>query len=790
MNAATRRLLEDAVREHRAGRIELAADGYREVLARERDQVDALHLLGVAERERGDLAQARDLLERAVGLRPGFAAALGNLGMVRAEQGALDEAIGLYERALALDASLAETRLNLANALLARGEPARAERVLAELLATQPLAQAHRLLGGLRWEAGAREEGLAQLVAAVTLQPVYPEAWRQLGQMWLALGRAEEAANCCVRAIEQQPGLAAAHNDLGNALQRCERWPEAAACYERAIALQPGFVEAWNNLGGLKTGRGEFPAALAALGQALVLAPDDPDVHLNLGRLHRLRGEHARAEGCFRAALRLRPGSPSALNNLAVVLHELGRQAESAEALETALAARPDFAEAWNNLGNVRKAQGELAAALDAFARAVELQPGYVAAHSNFLFTLAYTDEIPPAQKFELHREWAGRHATATPARAHRNEPDPARRLRIGYVSPDFRAHACALFLEPLLREHDRASVEVHAYAEVAAPDAVTARLRGLVDAWHDTVGLDDAALAARIEADGIDVLVELAGHTAGNRLLALARKPAPVQLTWLGYPATTGLAAMDWRLTDAVTEPPGESDRLYTERLFRLPHSLWCYQPAADMQRAPSPLPATTHGHVTFGSFNSYTKVGPRVVELWADVLHAVPGSRLLMITVPAGETQAALWARFEALGIARERVELLGRLPRGDYVAAFDRVDVALDPFPCNGGTTTCDALWMGLPVVALRGDSFLSRASLSVLSAAGCVEWAADDAAGYVGICKSLAADLPRLAATRAGLRARVAASPLTDAPAFARDVERAYREMWRAWCARVG
>ena len=789
MNTATRSLLEEAVREHRAGRIDLAADGYRQVLARERDQVDALHLLGVAERERGDLAQARKLLERVLRLRPGFAAALGNLGMVRAEEGALAEAIELYERALALDASLAETRLNLANALLARGEPGRAERVLVELLAAQPLAQAHRLLGSLRWEAGAREEGLAQLVAAVTVQPLYPDAWRQLGQMWFALGRAEEATNCLARAIEQRPGLADAHNDLGNALQRLGRTLEAAASYERALKLRPDCVEAWNNLGGLLIRRGEFPAALAALGQALVLAPHDADVHLSLGRLHRQRGEHARAEACFRTALRLRPGCPSGLNNLAVTLTELGRQAEAAEALEAALAARPDLPEAWNNLGNVRKAQGELAAALDAFARAVELQPGYVAAHSNFLFTLAYTDEIPPAQKFDLHRAWAERHAAGLPVHTHRNERDPARRLRIGYVSPDFRAHACALFLEPLLREHDRASVEVHAYAEVAAPDAVTARLRGLVDHWHDTVGLDDDELAARIAADGIDVLVDLAGHTAGNRLLAFARKPAPVQLTWLGYPATTGLAAMDWRLTDAVTEPPGESDALYTERLFRLPHSLWCYQPAADMRRAPSPLPAAARGHVTFGSFNSYTKVGPRVVELWADVLHAVPDSRLLMITVPAGEPQAALWARFEALGIARERVELHGRLPRGDYVAAFDRVDIALDPFPCNGGTTTCDALWMGLPVVALRGDSFLSRASLSVLSAAGCAGWAVADTTDYVATCRALACDLDVLAATRAALRAQVAASPLTDARGFARDVEAAYREMWQAWCARA-
>jgi predicted O-linked N-acetylglucosamine transferase (SPINDLY family) len=242
----------------------------------------------------------------------------------------------------------------------------------------------------------------------------------------------------------------------------------------------------------------------------------------------------------------------------------------------------------------------------------------------------------------------------------------------------------------------------------------------------------------------------------------------------------------MDWRLTDAVAEPPGVTEHLYTERLFRLPNSLWCYQPPEFLRGPVSALPALRRGHVTFASLNSYAKVGPQVVELWAAVLRAVPGSRIRLITVPEGEAQVALRARFAALGVAPERVDVHGRLGREDYRAVFDDVDIALDPFPCNGGTTTCDSLWMGLPVVALRGRSFLSRAALSVLTAAGCEEWAADDATGYLETCRALAADLPTLAATRAGLRARVAASPLTDAPRFARDVEAAYRRMWREWC----
>ena len=425
--------------------------------------------------------------------------------------------------------------------------------------------------------------------------------------------------------------------------------------------------------------------------------------------------------------------------------------------------------------------------ALEAFARAVELRPDYAGAHSNFLFTLNFIDGLDPAQLAEAHRDWGARHGN--PAQIYHHVRRPAereRRLKIGYVSPDFRSHACAFFIEPLLREHHREAVEVYAYAEIGQPDAMTERLRSLVDVWRNTTGLPDEQVAAAIHADGIDVVIDLAGHSANNRLRALACKPAPVQLTYLGYPATTGLTAIDWRLTDGVAEPSGQSERYYTERLYRLPHSLWCYQPAADMLPPPGPLPALARGQVMFGSFNNYTKVGPRVVALWAAVLSAVPDAAITLITVPAGEAQEALWQRFEALGVARERVHLFDRLPRAAYVALFNEVDIALDPFPCNGGTTTCDALWMGLPVITLVGQTFLSRASLSVLTAAGYPQFAAADEAAYIDRCVSLAADLPALSALRAQMRAQIAGSPLLDAAGFAHDVEAAYRALWRDWC----
>ena len=679
-----------------------------------------------------------------------------------------------------------------ARASLAEGDPTAATRGARAVLEREPgNVGAMVVLALVLRLCGRPDAALDWLLRAESLAPDDPDVLNDLGCLLLERGDAAAALIRHHRALRARPTSAEGHFNLANALRDYGRPEEALASYERALVLKPLFPEALINCGNVLRCRGRQAEAVELYKLAVTCAPASADAWNNLGTALTELGQREAAIVAYEEALRLAPASAIAHYNLANSFKDDAGQTERVAALfERAIELDPGLAEAHLNLGSLRKVQGRIGDALVCYSRAVAARPDWAAAHSNLLFTLAMTDEIAAARKFELHRDWARRHADPLPRLAPANDRDPLRRLRVGYVSPDFRNHACAFFLEPLLREHDRAVVEVHAYAEVAQPDAVTARLRELVDVWHDTVGQSDDQLAARIAGDGIDILVDLAGHTAGGRLLTFARKPAPVQLTWLGYPATTGLEAMDWRLTDAVAEPAGASEHLYTERLYRLPHSLWCYQPPAHMHAPVSPLPAAACGHVTFGSFNSYTKVGPRVVELWAEVLHAVPGSRIKLITVPEGDAQAELWARFDALGIPRERVDLHGRLGRDAYLAAFGDVDIALDPFPCNGGTTTCDCLWMGLPVVALRGGSFLSRAALSVLTAAECAGWAADDAAGYIALCRVLAADLDALAATRAGLRPRVAASALTDAPAFARDVEAAMREMWRQWCATGG
>ncbi|MGE3390507.1 MAG: tetratricopeptide repeat protein [Gammaproteobacteria bacterium] len=643
-------------------------------------------------------------------------------------------------------------------------------------------------LGVVCFQLGRADDAIVLVRRAVQVDPTVAEYHNNLGTLLAARRQLEEAIVCHHRALQLAPTFAEAHNNLGNALRQFGRYDEALLCFERALTHRPGYAEAALNRGNVFGDRHDYASALAAYEQAVRLDPGLADAHNAMGTALKRLGRFDDALAAYRHALALAPDAAIVHYNLGTALYEAGQPEAAGEALAAALARQPEFPEALLNVGNLAKDQGRLEDALAYYQKALALRPDYRGAHGNLLFALNYVDGMSQQAIFDAHRDFERRHAAAltTAWRPHANIPDPSRRLRIGYVSPDLRAHAVAFFLEPLLAHHDHAAVEVFAYAEVAYPDGVTTRLRALCDHWRSTVGLRDDEVAELIRADGIDIVIDLAGHTANNRLLALARKPAPLQVSYLGYPATTGLAAMDYRLTDTVTEPEGTSEHFYTERLLRLPDSLWCFRPFPDMP-AVTALPALTNGYVTFGSFNNFAKVGPRVIALWADVLNALPSARLSLLCAADAATQARVRADFAAHGVAPERLILHGREPRSAYLQRFATVDIALDPFPCNGGTTTCDALWMGLPVIALVGDTFLSRASYSVLTAAGLDEFARLSPADYVSYCVQLARNVSRLATWRATLRDRLRASPLLDGAGFARHFETALRGIWQTWCA---
>ena len=450
-----------------------------------------------------------------------------------------------------------------------------------------------------------------------------------------------------------------------------------------------------------------------------------------------------------------------------------------------ALALRPDDSEALNNLANVYRNTGQVGRALECFQLALNQNAVSPVVESNRLWTLHFDPGCDAQALLREHRLWSQRQARS-PKWNHQNDRDPSRRLRIGYVSPDFREHPVAWNFLPLLRCHNRDQIEAICYSSVAAPDGMTARLQGLADPWRDIAAMDDQRCAQAIQADRIDILVDLSLHTADNRLLVFARRPAPVQVTFMGYPGTSGLAEMDWRITDPYLDRIGETDGDYSERSYRLPGSFWCYDPQATELPANEPTmpPRMKNGYVTFGCLNHFSKVNDVVLALWGRVLQAVGGSRLVMLA-PKGCARLRVLESLAAWGVDKGRIYFVDRQARPAYFQQYGAIDIGLDTIPYNGHTTSLDALWMGVPVISRVGRTVVGRAGWSQLSNLGLGELAAGSDEEFVRLAIELAADVPRLAELRRTLRQRMLSSPLCDAKFFTQSVEAAYRAMWRDW-----
>lgn len=542
----------------------------------------------------------------------------------------------------------------------------------------------------------------------------------------------------------------------GVAHQAAGRFHEAEVLYRRMLAADPGDADAWHCLGLIAHRAGQAETAIEYLRHAIGLAPGDPAYHNNLATLHEERGEYDLAVECLRRAIALRPG--------AAAYH--------------------------NNLGEVSRALGRVREALDCYRTALEHDPDFAPAQSNFLMLLNYDPDTSPAAVAEAHRKWGERQRRGlAPAASFANDRDPERRLRIGYISPDFRRHAVARFFEPVLAGHDRDRSEVFLYSEAPVVDEVGQRLRSLADGWRPTWKQPTAAVVDQVRADGIDLLVDLAGHTRHHRLDVFARRAAPVQATYLGYPNTTGLTTIDYRLVDAVLDPPGASTWT-SERLVRLPGASFCFAPPRNAPPV-APPPCLASGRITLGSHHAPIKLNDRVLRCWSEALAGLPGARLLLLRHTLSASMIAeLHGRLEAQGIAADRVVMRpSSADESEYLAAYGEMDLVLDSFPFSGHTTTCEALWMGVPVVTLRGDRTAARLSASVLTRMGLDGFIAETSEEYVALVQRHARDVAGLARLRESLRPRVR-DALGDGPSFTGHLEAAYRQMWRDWCAAPG
>lgn len=704
---ATHRRVEEGLQHHGAGRLLEAEALYRQALAEDPQNIDALHFLGVVALQRGDPAQAVVLISQALARNPANPPACNNLGLALAAQGRRREAVSAWLDALALHPQFADAAHNLRENL--------------RVLQPDPASDAHFSQGNVDKDQGRLEEAIASYQKAVALAPAF----------------------------------AAAHVNLGGALAQQGRHAEACLSFRKALVLEPELPGAWFNLGICAYQIGDHASARTALARYLKVQPHDRDALMVLAGIHFLSNELDEAAGC----------------------------------VERVLAGNPSAAAAHSLMADVLRNQGRHREALRHYELAVAHDPHPVIAFQNLLFFMMCAPGFSAADLYARHREFARRFEQpllSAAAPALRNDREPGRRLKLGYLSPEFRANVVGQYMQPILENHDRAQFELHAFFTGRARDSVTERIASLVDHFHDVGALSDEALAVRVRSQPIDILVDLCGHGPGGRILAFARRLAPVQVNYLDYSATTGLSSIDYRLTTEYCDPSGVAEQYYSEALYRLKDTFWTYNPSVRLPL--TELPMKSSGRATFGSFNLYYRITSEVLDLWMRALQAIPRSRLLIVGVPAGSAHAALLERLDRAAVARERVAIHGVVPYQKYNELMGEVDIALAPFPYNGATTVMDCLWNGLPVVAKAGaETFTTRLGCSVLASMGLSELIGDDDDGYIRIAARLAADAPGLAELRRTLRERLERSPMRDFAGFTRELEYAYREMWKGWCA---
>jgi predicted O-linked N-acetylglucosamine transferase (SPINDLY family) len=818
--------LQHAIRIHQAGQFPQARELYRAILAGDPQNAGAHHFLGMLEHQTGNLQTALDHLQSAVHLDPNQGFYLVNYANLLKDMGRPEDSERAYLRAAELQPNDPITPYNLGYLYQLWGKWPQAQacyRQSVELDARflpgwNKLAATH-----LRLDQVAEAEQAAR--KALELAPDLAAGWFHLAD---CQGRAKDwpASRASLeKAIQLQPVFPEAHNNLGMACKELGLKEQAVRCYQTALAQDPTLADPCFNLGRFAEDAGDHEQAFHWLAKALQVDPSNPQAHFSMGNFLVKMGREQEGASHLRQAVTLKPDFAEALNNLGNVLLSLRQHEEGLEAFQKAIATRPDYHEAYANLGNLHREAKYPDLAEEALLQSIRLKPDFAAAHSNlgnaffdqgkidqaiasykkgidlgqddqefvpnYLFALNYSTRLTAAEIGVEHRRLCAQKYDALGRNAppHANTREPGRRIRIGYVSPDFWMHPVARFMLPLLQHHSRDEVEVYAYYTRLHRDGITEECRKRVDHWRETHGKSEEEVAELIRRDQIDILVDLTMHARDCKPGLFARKPAPVQVSYLAYGGTTGLEAIRYRLTDIHLDPPGQPTPGFHEEPLRLPVCWWNYQvPPEPHVRMPEvqPPPCLKNGYITFGSLNNFVKLNPVTRDSWARLVASVPGSHLIL-HMKESRIRKEVLAFFEERGVHPDRVHIIGYQDGPNYIRTYHTMDIALDPFPFAGGTTTFDALWMGVPVVTLTGDRPVGRGGLSILSTLGHPEWVGKDIEDYIRVGRELAADPARLATLRANLREEISASPLMDSPRFAREVEKHFREIWRRWCA---
>ena len=754
------RAIKSAFLHYRTGNLDRAEHICKKILLKKPKNIELINLLGIIYYQIGNYTSAMQYFQRVVQLEPNAVNAYIGMGKTLRAMRQPDEALKYYQKALFLDPESYDAYIGTGIICKEQGKP---------------------------------EEAIIWFQKALNVNPHMASAYNNLGVVFADTGRLNDAVENFKKAVELDPAFTNAYIGLGKALQDDGEIDKAFGYIKKALQLSPNNAKALNNMGTILQYEGRLDEAIEFYQKALKITPEYYEAYYNLGGAFKEKNEIHAAISCFRQAIRINPAFIEAYNNLGKTLAENGRLGEAKDSFHRALEINPDDAYALTNLGWVLKEQGSLGGAEACCRKALAIKPDLFPAYSNLLGVMSYNSSYDAGTIFSEHVRFGRLFAEPLSSfiTPHTNEPAASRRLKVGYISPDFRQHSVAYFIEPVMSAHNRENFEVFCYTNSFVRDSVTKRIRGYADHWRDVTRTSDEKLAELIRNDAIDILVDLAGHTANNRLLLFARKPAPVLVSWIGYPATTGFSAMDYKIVDYYTDPSGVTDHYYTEELIRMPDSFLCYMPAADSPTVGT-LPAMQTEFITFGSFNNFVKISPEVIGVWTKILRMVPDSRLILKSMSLSDEETVIYAKdlFKKEGVPESRMEILSwETSTGAHLSLYNRIDIGLDTFPYNGTTTTCEALWMGVPVVTLAGKTHASRVGVSILSNLGLQDLIAKTKYEYAEIAVQLANDLQKLTTLRRNLRKTLLQSPICDARQFTADLEERYRKIWERWCKSV-